>query len=173
MLAENFLSAKELRIKNDMHAGLITLLGMLRRGEFELFPVPHGYSDNYRRQSLSTRQNCVLAKREPPRLFSMVYWASMFDGCGTVRCMGGTLETILHRSVREDAEKNEQLNLLFYDAAATMWCVPTLDECAEVLAVYLRTGRSEWAKVLQTQRPGWLSRRRRRLLRQQLKHSTS
>jgi hypothetical protein len=81
MLAQNFMTAADLGLDDDEHAALVTVLGMLERGELH-----------------HTRAKDIIPTGEKPVAFTgnfnMEYWTMNTQNCGTVCCIGGSAELI-------------------------------------------------------------------------------
>jgi hypothetical protein len=135
MLAQNFRTAADLGIKDEQRAALITLLGMLERGE-----IVH--------QTVGTRARDY---ESDLRAFNMMEW-----DCGSAACLGGWCEHIAERDFPHpypgegirglfypDDEEGPQSANYDYDAITT-------EQAATALRNYLTTGRPRWADNIES-----------------------
>lgn len=140
MLAQNFLTPADLKIKDDLHAALIQVLGMLERGELiharSVFNAPCIFTYAY--------------KEKIPSLFNMNNWCLKPEdsSCGTVMCIGGACEAIMKREIKEVYTPG--LLGLFHphDVSSDYWEDITVEEAALALRNYLTTGKPKWKEVL-------------------------
>lgn len=139
MLAQSFLAAEALGLVEPEHAALVTVLGMLERGE--LRHVAPAWPDDI---------------DEPEGfagLFNMQFWFSNSE-CGTVACIGGTAELISGRNFRYAAALNKNLMELFYpgyhepEARIADYDKITPTQAARAIRNFLTFGEPRWAEVL-------------------------
>lgn len=142
MLAQNFMSAEELEIDGDVHAALIKVLGMLERGELIHYDIP---DDGLSLLSVFGHYD----KGVEPLLFNMNAWAQARGGnhtCGTVMCIGGTVEAIMKNNIDHFTDG---LSLLFYpNTYAGDWKSITVSKAATAVRNYLTTGTPNWEEAV-------------------------
>ena len=129
MLARNFRSAAENGIGERQQAALITLLGMMERGEIHYLP-----------DGLFLDQAASVPDRMP-QFLNMNYWH-----CGTVACFGGWSAALAGDPQLWDAEEAEcpsAVMNLFYPPEE-IWREITGDQAIWALHTFLTTGVAEW-----------------------------
>lgn len=130
MLAQNFKSAAELGIAEAEHQALITVLGMLERGELKDI----GQSDNcHRGDKLFTMDSCG-------------------SGCGTAACIGGWVAALTgHIKKQYEYVHNYQhvgpLCDLYWNEQA-IDSNATVTQAAVALRSFLVTGDANWSEAL-------------------------
>lgn len=130
MLAQNFMSAKDLGLDEAQKEALVTVLGMMERGEIK---HKESIKINYLSGQVFSGQ------------FNMRHW-NITDECGTVCCIGGTAELVGDVKLLETVASNDRLyNLCF--GVPDMEAV-TVEQAARALRNYLTTGRPKWKKIL-------------------------
>ena len=122
MLARNFKDAAELGIKPDQHDALITVLGMMERGEI------------------------------PDRNFDMKAISSAVGDCGTAYCIAGWCEEVTHNRglfsfYQRPGDTPDALYELFMFGDDRRFGV-TMDQAIHALTNYLTTGDADWASAL-------------------------
>lgn len=127
MLAQNFKTAADLRLSELERDALITVLGMLERGELTHVPVRDLPSSADYKVGTFTGH------------FNMGEWEESYD-CGTVCCIGGTAELI--GGIGFNLSGNIPLSNLFYPAGNLDHI--TTDQAAKALRSFLSTGRARW-----------------------------
>lgn len=138
MLARNFMTHQELGTSKEVYGALVTLLGMLERGEVHYLET-------------ITDKDVVGDLRH----INMHYWR-----CGTVGCMGGWVEHLadLEEDVlRKDLDvRNPALWQLFFPmmkegryAGDKPLSKITTDDMRQALHNYLSLGDSRWEEVLE------------------------
>jgi hypothetical protein len=135
MLARTFKSAKELGLTDIEHESLVTVLGMLERGELRYEPA-------YRAPSM-------------PNGFHMAPHVERTD-CGTVACIAGWANIVSgHQAFRlKDMAKMWLRSSVFAKDAAKVRLFrgmvigdETPEMAAQALRNYLATGESNWPEV--------------------------
>jgi hypothetical protein len=147
---ENFMSAVALGLTYNEHRALITVLGMLERGE-----VKHYVGDwdsGGRKEYDPTSVN-----------FNMAVWSSQHE-CDTVHCMGGFAMAICRVNYKDNTAFGEfatlsrsvwermafkALGQLFYPKVPYLLFKITVDQAASALRNYLTTGAPDWNGVLE------------------------
>lgn len=141
MLAQNFMTAAELKLSEKEHAALIKVLGMLERGE-----LIHADLTKARRLEDRPDDGEILTNH-----FNMDQWRNKWD-CGTVACIGGTAELVGGFRFRsgENGQLGGNLDLeeLCYPNIASGYADITPQEAAQALRNYLTTGKAKWEEVL-------------------------
>lgn len=148
MLAQSFMTAKELGISDKAHHWLIVTLGVLERGE-----VRH----------IEENENAYLGDYDPtdsngsPPLFNMNRWMVMMDvgpdqECDSVCCIGGTAEWLARKNLF-GGRRPKNLNELFYpgehsERYIANWAAIRPEQAAQALRNYLTTGQPSWSDVL-------------------------
>ena len=138
MLAQNFMSAEQLKIEPDMHNAFIKLLGMMERGEIEHTTIPN----------LSYDIGAAAAVYRGPidaAKFNMRKVVTEHE-CGTVMCILGYTEAIMgHKS------KSALNGYLFRLFAPPIFNLDlnklTVEQCATALRGFLTTGITDWSHV--------------------------
>lgn len=140
MLAQNFKSAQELGLTDDVYNALKRLLVMLETGKLEHY--------NFRERHYTQTFYTGRVKKMPSR-FNMHLWR-VETPCGTCCCLGGTLEAILkadHGAMERLANelRNDDylpgLHNLFYD---NVDADTTVEEAAAALRRYLGGDSFPW-----------------------------
>lgn len=141
MLAQNFMTAADLGISDDELSALIKVLGMLERGELK-------YAD----------ASIYVGVDGLPRIpdgFNMNIWASK-EECGTVCCIGGTVDCLMGRRVdigigftAEDLLQAGKPGLddLFYPDILDRNAI-TPSQAASALRNFLTTGEARWSEAM-------------------------
>jgi hypothetical protein len=140
MLAQNFKSATDLKITEKQKQALIKTLVLLETKKLTHMEKPIS--------SLEFKDNHpVLGK-----FFNMDVWASTYESCGTVSCIGGTAEIIggpgvYFSAISSDFPKN--LLDLFYPNTIMpeLYEDITTEQAATALRNYLTTGKPNWKNV--------------------------
>lgn len=141
MLAQSFKTAQELGLTNHEFESLVSLLGMLERGEFKYIPHESITSDIWPPpdKELGTL----------PIPFNMGnYYAS--SECGTVVCLAGASDSIFDtRFVYKSTGAYEQNKLydLFHPSVQGRDEV-TPDEAAIALRNFLTLGDPRWVEII-------------------------
>lgn len=138
MLAQNFMTAAELKLTDEHHAALRKALGALERGEAVHMPV--------------LESSLV---REPKPLAGFNMYAFYSDAaCGTAGCICGWAEYLgglRPFSLAEARRGNEPLAILFdppeFGIKIKMETV-TASQAATALRSYLTTGEANWKLAL-------------------------
>lgn len=128
MLAQNLKSAIELGISENQMTALVTVLGMLERGELKHAKIDKSKPNHMWPLKFSG-------------LFNMGEWQQSFD-CGTVCCIGGTAELL---SGEEFENMTEEVEGLFYPNGISDWGSITPEQAACALRSFLTTGNANWA----------------------------
>lgn len=137
MLAQNFKSASDLQISDVELSSLITVLGMLERGEL----VHEHYL--YESDPDGDRFNMGVTLES--------------GSCGTLGCIAGWAYIVSGKEafpelVAEDWSsrfRNHELVKLFGIGQHTSWLARfTPEHAASVLRTYLTTGKADWNEVL-------------------------
>jgi hypothetical protein len=137
MLAQSFKSATDLQISDVELSSLITVLGMLERGE--LFHERNLYEEDPRGDRFN--MGCTLER----------------GACGTIGCIAGWAYVVSGKEafpelVAQDWSSrfcNHQLITLFGIGQHTGWLARfTPEQAASVLRIYLTTGKADWNEVL-------------------------
>jgi hypothetical protein len=123
MLAQNFMSAEQLKIEPDMHNALIKLLGMMERGEIEHMPVPDG---SYDIGAAVYRGPIDAAK------FNMRKVVTEHE-CGTVMCILGYTEAIMGHKCKS-ALNGYPLRLFAPTILDLDWNKLTVEQCTTAVA---------------------------------------
>lgn len=141
MLARTFLPAADLHLSERQRDALVTVLGMMERGEIE--HVQLRYKDG-----ATTYEG--FSTSFP---FNMASW-SCESVCGTVHCIGGWAE----RVGGVDMPRSYQLQQLFYPVASLVHrsCVSaaelydsiTIEQAACALRNYLTLGEPKWSDII-------------------------
>jgi hypothetical protein len=135
MLAQNFMTAADLGLEPEEKAALVTLLGMLERGELVHVPnedvIPMGVAKKFTGG------------------FNMGVWKAETENCGSVCCIGGSAELV--GGLREDqlfgrAHGNPDLEELFFPGGFLGKI--TVPQAASALRNYLTTRHASWSEVL-------------------------
>lgn len=134
MLARTVLTPEQLEITPGVHAAILTLLGMMERGEL----VHVGFRD-------STNEPHVPWPRVGQ--FNMNCWVGYGD-CGTVHCIGGSLELLAPAEGCLQSPHAMGLYHLFYPDLDSDWANITVAQAAAALRNYLSTGQPEWKSVM-------------------------
>lgn len=126
MLAQNFMTAETLNISEQFHSALITLLGMMERGEI------------------------------PDKAFTMAWWRrdirdiseARAPECGTACCIGGWAEYLAR--VEHGAFYGEAANSAESLCYPQRWVMLEASSAHGALAIrnYLTTGDAKWPEVL-------------------------
>jgi hypothetical protein len=122
MLAQNFLSPRDLGITDHEFETAVKLLGMLERGELKWV-------------SANTK------KKKVPNGFNMVHW-----DCPTSACFGGWMERLGCASSLDRRKFDE----LYYPNASgrpSAYDAKT-GQAAFALRSFLRTGKPQWKKAM-------------------------
>lgn len=132
MLAQNFKSADELRLTEAQYNALKKTLVLMETGKIKhvdneelSYPIVHFTFTGH---------------------FNMNEWLAVGE-CGTIACIGGTAELVgglRQRSLSNAAERNHDLNCLFYPPRLLHWNKITVTQAAHALRSYLTTGEAEW-----------------------------
>jgi hypothetical protein len=135
MLSQNFKTPADLGHTEKEHAALVTVLGMLERGELKHVKLsePREWSPSGK---LFTGH------------FNMGEW-NVMAGCGTVGCIGGTAEMLMKDIF--NYPYSDELEELFYppmEEDYTDITDITTDQAARALRSYLTTGKANWKEVL-------------------------
>lgn len=133
MLAQNFLTAADLGLRDIEHAALVRVLGMLERGELRHHPWSPPWQN-----PLSPRSFCGL--------FNMSHWAENTE-CGTVACIGGTAELIGGFTFSSIFD-NHALDTLFYPPRSLRYEIITPAQAAAALRNYLTHGAADWPSAV-------------------------
>ncbi len=140
MLAQNFKTAEDLGIQDEELAALITVLGMLERGELKHVP------DDSSRGAFP-----VYPQHAKVGMFNMNWWSNAVD-CGTVCCIGGTVEAIMKKYLSDGSSRNPHLRKLFYPGNAIRdrdgYSGITPDQAAAAVRSYLTTGNANWRSAI-------------------------
>jgi hypothetical protein len=135
MLAQNFMTAEVLGIKPEWRDALITVLGMMERGELV-------YVTRDELARMPTTDTADFTGH-----FSMQHW-NWPKTCGSVCCIGGTAEWIggvWFDDVRcRNSGEHITLGELFYDYPGD----PTIEQAARALRNYLTLGDPRWAEAM-------------------------
>lgn len=140
MLARSFMSHVDLGITEEEHSALVTVLGMLERGELRHVDHPH------------------MVEPIVPNGFHMADWCHATQ-CGTAACIGGWVErtsgvNLGYGSLRWDSlPEYTQVALqdLFYPEEMNdndLLSKMTDKAAALALSNYLTTGKPDWKSVL-------------------------
>ena len=134
MLAQNFMTPKQLDITATMHAALVKVLGMLERGEIvhapdvkDMFRFPKGQLN-----------------------FNMNVWEKpRGQNCGTVHCIGGWAEHVSDARFRF-GPLPRALGNLFYPPSNSGLDYERINtyQAASALRNYLTLGEARWDEVL-------------------------
>lgn len=139
MLAQNFKTPEDLGLEPNLHAGFIELLRRLESGELkyvnlvEEFEKWDAYADDYDRDI-----------KAPDKVsFNMRDWSVEVPHCGTICCLGGSVEKIMGRKLSHS--EDNKLEELFYPAVPeSNWNDISAEKAAGVLRHYLTTGEVDW-----------------------------
>lgn len=131
MLAQNFKTPSQLRITDEQHHALITVLFALERGELTHVAVDTPEKD------------------QPAQAFNMMEW-----GCGSIACIGGWAERLCGVKF-EPCLIPKPLDQLFYPDSYSEYVGERMDKIttaqgAAALREYLANGRVNWRRVLKT-----------------------
>ena len=134
MLAQNFKTCKDLRIPADEHGALIKILGLLEREELEWidFREPIYPKGNFFNMSTVERTN----------------------ECGSVACIGGWVQILLHKRVGgvrgliERCRTRDLQDLYFPPGREDKFNLITAYDAAAALRNYLTLGEPRWDDVL-------------------------
>jgi hypothetical protein len=129
MLAQNFKTATDLGITENELSALITVLGMLERGELK-----HVIDYDLRKNQIGPLTGH----------FNMLEW-NVSASCGTVCCIGGTAELIMGREFENEPP---ELHKLFFPNINSTYRNITVEQAAIALRSYLTTGNSNWRKAV-------------------------
>jgi len=137
MLANAFLSAKDLDLTERERTALILVLGVLESGEItwtQVDDIDDMDGPDY----------------EPPpgNHFSMAYWLEEGD-CGTVCCIGGLAEKL--GNVQFPFDDPRPVNGLFFPVAFERVIelhTITVEQAAKATRNFLTTGHPDWNEVL-------------------------
>lgn len=134
MLAQNFKTAKELKLSDAEFNALVTVLGMLERGELKHIPS-HVW------------ENEEKVEGDSPIYFNMDQWHSTYE-CGTVCCIGGSAEFFGEVSFFEGGDRdNDDLDELFYPDIDGSYESISAEHAAQALRSYLTTGKANWSVI--------------------------
>lgn len=128
MLAQNFMTAPDLKIRDDERDALVKVLGMLERAELVYMPLLEPFG---------------------PNGFNMT-WVRNWTKCGTVCCIKGWCQTIggieLFNPIAGRKTPTAALQLFMYsdDRRENV----TVEQAATALRNYLTTGHANWDEVL-------------------------
>ena len=138
MLAQNFKTAEELNLSNELHRALIKVLVRLETNDL-VHIDPQSKAD-----------------RELPNGFNMKHmfkkWEEWGEGCGTVGCICGWAAYEMGVYPEGIEDKYPHLEPLFYPCHNKMFypCYGAIntDQAAQVLRHYLTTGVIDWESAL-------------------------
>ena len=137
MLAQNFMSAADLKLPGAEYQALITTLGMMERGEIRYVDVDiHDLVDD----EVGAFSG----------LFNLAQWAGNFS-CGTVACIGGTAELVGNlkpNQINNRCEYMKELDELCYPKGEINYENVTVEQAAKALRSYLTTGKANWTEAL-------------------------
>jgi hypothetical protein len=132
MLAQNFKTAKDLKITEPQREALMKTLVLMETDK--LIHV------------VEQSQYCEVSPQFTGH-FNMCDWKGKI-GCGTVCCIGGTAELVGAVSFQGKLDDNLQ-KLFFPDVAYyDYWIFITVDQAAQALRNYLTTGKANWENIL-------------------------
>lgn len=150
MLAENFLTAKELGLNEGERAGLIKAMRALERGEIKHVKLDHRAVDAWRA--------VVDHPEDGGNFFNMGIWAAKgpYD-CQTVCCIGGWAQAFYDETrldglpgcgLLKATRGNRQLYDLFHPSIYSSYDDITPAEAALAIRNYLTTGDACWSQVV-------------------------
>lgn len=138
MLAQVFKTPDQLGIAEDLRDGFIELLRLLESGELKYVNLEEEYKKIH---ELGLEHE---DKAPDAKLFNMMDWSVELPTCGSVCCLGGSVERIMGRAL--DSYEDGYLNDLFYPRMIeTEWNNISAEKAAGVLRHYLTTGIIDWA----------------------------
>lgn len=127
-LHSNEEKAKAIGVELDVYNGLLEVRRRLLSGELQHSKHPWDPT--------------------PGKSFSMETWEHRHP-CGTVYCIGGLLEVILHRIISKDLNENPRLEDLFYPfVVGAVWKNITPKKAAEAIDNFLTRGVASWREVM-------------------------
>jgi hypothetical protein len=134
MLAPNYMTADALRISNELHAALITVLGMFERGEMQYAEYQDGFLPNIKRG------------------FNLAIGLAQTQ-CGAVGCFAGWAAIFMHRPFDEiltNISTKGLANLFYGNFCDNKFPLSTvnIDQATYALRNYLITGDPRWNEVL-------------------------
>ncbi len=139
MLARSFKTAVELEISDAMHKALVTVLGMMERGEIKdgEARAERGFTDfDY--------------SNKTPTMFDMGRVFTDYE-CGTAGCILGWAifvdKDILYDSSERTETDSGLHHLMFPNSIKAINCV-SVDQGRKALQSYLTTGNPRWGDAL-------------------------
>lgn len=148
MLAQSFMSAKELNLAEDERGALIQVLGQLERGEFHHISTYNG--------GLTTDVKRKMTIDQHTKWFNMGCWRRLIKECGSICCIGGATDVILGELRMENIAIINRDNLndpflceLFYPYAYGSVYSITVEQAASALRNYLTYHDPQWKTVLE------------------------
>src|SRR3954469_18561259 len=150
MLAQSFMTAKDLDLTDEQHSALIKVLALLETEEITYLP---------------SRKDLLLLPKK--HYFNMAIWYGPNPKnlneveCGTMGCIGGTAGAIAGDSLLFDINHLEPggckddtaLSFLFFPNIHTGYASITAEQAATALRSYLTTGSCDWTAI--TGQPFW------------------
>lgn len=136
MLAQNFKSPADLKISDAEYRSLITVLGMLERGEIKDAPGHASFGGVY-----------SAGQSPPPSMFRMASVSGVAD-CGTACCIMGWAKEVGGQNLFPDIpRKGRFIYDLFYPLNSGIVC-RSAEKGAAALRNFLTDGSPRWEEVL-------------------------
>lgn len=130
------MTAKQLKLTDDQHEGLVKTLAFLREH-------PNFKQHKIREKYLYKLNGFV---------FSMCWWNWTPDGweCGSAHCIGGTSEYLMGKRIwaERNYDNNKTISCLFFPHGVKGAYDATPIQAADVLEHYLMTGEENWKEII-------------------------
>jgi hypothetical protein len=148
MLPQNFLTSVDLALTNAQHAALVTVLGMLERGELVHVPTFESGRISAKPRRNGFNMSCWNLEQDLHRVECDV-------SCGSVCCIGGWAELVgdvmfYGGDWDYGNARHAALDRLFHPNCVAAWDTITPHQAAQALRSYLTTGDPHWDRVLLT-----------------------
>src|SRR5688572_22689470 len=134
MLAQNFMTAKDLQISEATRDALIKTLALMDSGGL--------VHKNIDRLGIGTRRDLSF-----DGLFNMGVWGVKYPTCGTVCCIRGTAQLISGQEIGEDEWTYEMSDLFLAIETDALESI-TVEQAAMALRSYLTTGKPNWPEAM-------------------------
>lgn len=136
MLAQNFMTAKSLKLTQKRYHALVLTLNLMETRNLIHTPLLSEDDDRHGPKSWIFTGH-----------FNMSFW-NMKHECGTICCIGGTAEIVGRIPGSFLHTQDEDLEDLFFPAVDTDFDDITVEHGARALRNYLTFGKAKWKEVL-------------------------